>query len=73
MTGMLTAVALPVATVRNSSHAGCTSMDAGEDVLDISVDDLWLREWAAEGIERLSDYLAKHAAFADFLRERDDG
>jgi hypothetical protein len=47
-------------------------MDDGEDVLDLSVDDLWLREWAAGGIERLSDYLAKHAAFTDFLRDRDE-
>ena len=36
----------------------------------LAVDELWLAEWAAAGIEAAESYLAKHAAFADFL---DDG
>jgi hypothetical protein len=31
------------------------------------VDELWLRDWAAEGLAALERYLAKHAAFAAFL------
>ena len=38
----------------------------------VDVDELWLREWAAEGIAALERYLAKHAAFAAFLRARPD-
>ena len=37
-----------------------------------SVDDAWLREWAAEGITTLERLLAAHAAFADYLRTRQD-
>jgi hypothetical protein len=36
------------------------------------VDELWLHDWAAEGIAALESYLAKHAAFAAFLAARDD-
>jgi hypothetical protein len=35
------------------------------------VDELWLKDWAAEGIAALERYLAKHAAFAAFLVARD--
>ena len=35
-----------------------------------SVDELWLGDWAAEGLAALERYLAKHAAFAAFLRAR---
>jgi hypothetical protein len=35
------------------------------------VDELWLHDWAAEGIAALERYLAKHAAFAAFLAARD--
>jgi hypothetical protein len=38
--------------------------------LNTSVDELWLREWAAEGIAALERYLAKQAAFAAFLVAR---
>jgi hypothetical protein len=34
------------------------------------VDELWLREWAHAGLAALQAYLAKHAAFADFLHRR---
>ena len=37
-----------------------------------SVDELWLGDWAAEGINALEVYLMKHAAFAAFLAERDE-
>jgi hypothetical protein len=36
----------------------------------VSVDELWLGDWAAEGIAALEDYLSKHAAFAAFLDAR---
>lgn len=35
------------------------------------VDELWLRDWAAEGLAALERYLAKQAAFAAFLAARD--
>lgn len=31
------------------------------------VDELWLSDWAQEGLARLEAYLARHAAFAAFL------
>jgi len=31
------------------------------------VDELWLHDWAAEGLAALERYLAKQAAFAAFL------
>ena len=36
-----------------------------------SVDELWLGDWAAEGLAALERYLAKQAAFAAFLAARD--
>jgi hypothetical protein len=35
-----------------------------------SVDELWIHDWAAEGIAALERHLAKHAAFAAFLAAR---
>ena len=40
--------------------------------LSLSVDDVWLREWAAECIEALGRLLAAHAAFDAFLAARDN-
>jgi hypothetical protein len=37
----------------------------------VPVDELWLADWAAEGIAALERYLAKQAAFATFLAARD--
>jgi hypothetical protein len=37
----------------------------------VPVDELWLGDWAAEGISALERYLAKQAAFAAFLAARD--
>ena len=48
-------------------------MDDESDTTAIDVDELWLREWAGEGLAELGRYLAKRAAFADFLRERGEG
>ena len=38
----------------------------------VSVDELWLGDWAAEGIVAIERYLAKHAAFSAFLAARHD-
>jgi len=35
------------------------------------VDELWLGDWVAEGIDAFERYLVKQAAFAVFLAERD--
>ena len=42
------------------------------EIARTDVDDLWLREWAQSGVDALEVYLAKHAAFAEFLRRRPD-
>ncbi|HJU47620.1 MAG TPA: hypothetical protein VJ689_05785 [Gaiellaceae bacterium] len=39
-------------------------------ITELDVDEAWLREWAAEGVTALERYLAKHAAFAAYLRRR---
>jgi hypothetical protein len=36
----------------------------------LDVDELWIAEWAAEGIAAIERYLASHAAFAEYLRAR---
>ena len=38
----------------------------------VSVDEAWLREWAADGIAALERLLAAHAAFDEYLRSRHD-
>ena len=38
----------------------------------LDVDEAWIVEWAADGVCAIERFLAKHAAFADFLRARDD-
>jgi hypothetical protein len=42
------------------------------DLLAVDVDELWILEWAALGLVELERYLAKHAAFAEYLRANDD-
>jgi hypothetical protein len=42
------------------------------EIVETDVDELWLREWAQSGLVALESYLAKHAAFAEFLRRRPD-
>jgi hypothetical protein len=41
------------------------------EIVSLDVDQLWLREWAEAGLSALQEYLAKQAAFADFLLRRD--
>ena len=48
---------------------GFPNMDDTTDITKIDVDELWLREWAEEGILRLDRYLACHAAFDEYLRK----
>ena len=38
----------------------------------LDVDEAWIVDWATDGLLAIERYLAKHAAFADFLRARDD-
>lgn len=38
----------------------------------VSVDDVWVAEWAAEGVAALEHLLACHAAFDAYLRARQD-
>ncbi len=47
-------------------------MSGQADTHTISVDDAWLREWAAEGIAALERLLASHVAFDEYLRTRQD-
>lgn len=42
------------------------------EIAETDVDELWVREWAQSGLLDLEGYLAKHAAFAEFLRARPD-
>jgi hypothetical protein len=42
------------------------------EIARTDVDELWLREWAQSGLVALDSYLAKHAAFGEFLRRRTD-
>lgn len=59
--------------VRNRPRTGCTGMSNHEThIRRLDVDDLWLHEWASEGIAALECYLAKHAAFAAYLRACSD-
>lgn len=56
---------------RDASHEGA-SRRFGID-LGVSVDDVWLQEWAAEGIAQLEALLVAHAAFAEYVRSRNNG
>ena len=47
----------------NDHHTHLASLD---------VDEAWIVDWATEGVRAVERYLAKHAAFADFLRARGD-
>lgn len=47
-------------------------MSEQTDFATLSVDDVWLREWAAEGIAALERLLAAHAGFDEYLRTRQD-
>jgi hypothetical protein len=47
-------------------------MNEHTDTTTLSVDEAWLREWAAEGVAALERLLAAYAAFDDYLRTRHD-
>jgi predicted nucleic-acid-binding protein len=42
------------------------------DITLLDVDEAWAAEWAAAGIAACERYLAKHAAFSDYLHARAD-
>lgn len=46
-------------------------MDESEEIAEIDVDVAWIRDWVADGLAELELYLARHAAFEDYLRRRD--
>lgn len=56
---------------RNAPLEGALRRSGGDPTL--SVDDLWLHEWAADGFEQLAVFLAAHAAFDEFLGRWDNG
>ncbi len=50
---------------------GCTGMSDHNTHTEFHpVDELWLRDWAQEGLARLEQYLARQAEFAAFLSAR---
>jgi hypothetical protein len=49
-----------------------TSATGADDPATVSVDEAWLREWAAQGVAALERLLAAYAAFDEFLRSRQD-
>jgi hypothetical protein len=40
------------------------------NISSIDLDAAWIADWAAEGIAACEALLAKHAAFAEYLRRR---
>ena len=46
--------------------------DHDTHLASLDVDEAWIVDWATDGMLAIERYLAKHAAFADFLRARDD-
>jgi hypothetical protein len=45
--------------------------DRGYHSIEDDLSETWLEDWAGAGLAELEDYLAKHAAFTDFLQARD--
>ena len=39
---------------------------------ELDVEQIWIADWAATGIEAIERYLAAQAAFAAYLRSHDD-
>lgn len=37
----------------------------------VLVDEHWIREWVAFGLDEFTRYLARHAAFADYLDQQE--
>ena len=46
--------------------------DHDTHLASLDVDEAWIVDWATDGVLAIERYLAKHAAFADFLRVRND-
>ena len=46
--------------------------DHDTHLASLDVDEAWIVDWATDGVLAIERYLAKHAAFADFLRARND-
>jgi predicted nucleic-acid-binding protein len=46
--------------------------DHDTHLASLDVDEAWIVDWATDGVLAIERYLAKHAAFADFLRTRND-
>ena len=46
--------------------------DRGFHRIEADLEETWLADWAAVGIAELEEYLAKHAAFRDFLETQPD-
>jgi hypothetical protein len=46
-------------------------MSENTNITIVSVDEAWIADWAAEGLVACERYLAKQAAFAEYLRGRD--
>ena len=51
-------------------HLDENDVDRWLDELD--VEQIWIADWAAMGIEAIERYLAAQAAFAAYLRSHDD-
>lgn len=47
------------------------SSDDQTAVESLSVDEAWIADWAAEGIAALERHLGVHAAFQEYLLDRD--
>lgn len=46
--------------------------DYDTHLASLDVDEAWIVDWATDGVLSIERYLAKHAAFADFLHARND-
>ena len=44
--------------------------DRGFHWIEADLDDTWLEDWVGVGITELEEYLAKHAAFVDYLERQ---
>jgi hypothetical protein len=53
-----------------ADHLGIVS-DRGYHSIEDDLSETWLEDWAGAGVAELEDYLAKHAAFTDFLQTHD--
>jgi hypothetical protein len=45
--------------------------ERGIHYVEPDLDETWLRDWIGVGLMELEAYLHKHAAFVEFLRDRE--